>query len=83
MTDKLTPSQDLHKVLKAFIERHSTVIGDGLPESKQVDMLEPQKYETMTVRETRSGNIIVEGTLEAGFTVTKEGEVWVWNERTY
>lgn len=84
MTD-LYPKEhkDLYKVLSAFIKRHQLVMGDGLRPTKRVDMLEPQKYETLTIRYDEDGDIRIEGTLGAGFTICKNGEVWVWNEREY
>ena len=84
MTD-LYPKEhkDLYRVLKAFIQRHQLVMKDGLGPTKRVDLLEPQKYETMTIRLGDDDHIRIEGTLGAGFTICKDGEVWVWNERQH
>lgn len=85
MTDLYpTKHKDLYNVLKAFINRHNRYNPHRSVEGKnKVDLLEPQKYETMTIREDEDGDIKIEGTLGAGFTICKNGEVWVWNEREH
>ena len=87
MTRKLSPAQDLHKILKAFIKRHQFDCDDGLGPSKCVEMLDRQRDEILTISlsssgvERLDGAIQISGTLGAGFTIHKDGEVVMWNDR--